>query len=204
MQSLAAAAACLPVTCSSVAALLLPPYAAQVSALTGLRLLYLHNAFNRNVRVPLAAWSALAPLRRLVFLSISGNQLQQLPPCVAGLTQLQAGAQLRWLEAACNGRLVQRVAAASVTHFMASSLAGCRQFASTLGLTLCCVLILWCWAVWDDAELQPCWLPWLSHSCQPELVGVSVVDVCSACTSKRTSLRRGCRCIPTCATCGSW
>lgn len=67
----------------------LPRFPDQVSALTGLRLLYLHNAFNRNVRVPLAAWSALAPLRRLVFLSISGNQLQQLPPCVAGLTQLQ-------------------------------------------------------------------------------------------------------------------
>jgi hypothetical protein len=60
-----------------------------VSALTGLRILYLHNAFNRNAAVPPGAWDALRPLTRLAFLSLSGNGLQAVPPAVAAMSWLQ-------------------------------------------------------------------------------------------------------------------
>ncbi len=51
-----------------------------------------HNAFHRSARVAPGDWDALRPLRRLAFLSISGNQLAALPPAVADMAQLQAGA----------------------------------------------------------------------------------------------------------------
>ncbi|EFN58645.1 hypothetical protein CHLNCDRAFT_140893 [Chlorella variabilis] len=68
----------------------LSTFPSQLSALTRLRILYLHNAFNRHVRIQPGDWQALAPLTRLAFLSISGNRLAALPPCVAAMSQLQA------------------------------------------------------------------------------------------------------------------
>ena len=59
----------------------------QLSALTNLRVLYLHNALD----VAPADWEALRPLARLAFLSISGNRLHELPPAVAAMPQLQVG-----------------------------------------------------------------------------------------------------------------
>jgi hypothetical protein len=68
----------------------------QLSALTNLRVLYLHNAFvHAPGQAPLDVaptdWEALRPLARLAFLSISGNRLHELPPAVAAMPQLQVG-----------------------------------------------------------------------------------------------------------------
>jgi hypothetical protein len=68
----------------------------QLSALTNLRVLYLHNAFvhapdQEPLDVAPADWEALRPLARLAFLSMSGNFLHTLPPAVAAMSQLQVG-----------------------------------------------------------------------------------------------------------------
>ena len=68
----------------------------QLSALTNLRVLYLHSAFVRTPgQEPLdgasADWEALRPLARLSFLSISANQCRKLPSAVAAMPQLQVG-----------------------------------------------------------------------------------------------------------------
>lgn len=64
----------------------------QVSALTNLRILYLHKTLGLWAEVPADAWEALRPLSALLFLSISGNSLYELPPVVAGMTQLRVSA----------------------------------------------------------------------------------------------------------------
>lgn len=61
----------------------------QISSLTRLRVLYLHNALHRTAAAAPADWEALRPLPRLAFLSISGNGLAALPPAVADATQLR-------------------------------------------------------------------------------------------------------------------
>lgn len=88
LSSLPSGPSCLPRTLTR--ALLSPsPCPLQVSALTNLRVLYLHNAFHRTARLAPADWDALRPLCRLAFLSISGNRLHQLPPAVACMRRLQ-------------------------------------------------------------------------------------------------------------------
>ncbi|KAL4440373.1 hypothetical protein ABPG75_003374 [Micractinium tetrahymenae] len=67
----------------------LTSFPTQLSSLTALRVLYLHNAFHRSARLAPGDGDALRPLCRLAFLSISANQLAALPPAVADMTQLQ-------------------------------------------------------------------------------------------------------------------
>ena len=63
-----------------------------MSLLTRLRILYLHRCFAAHPLAPPAGdWAALRPLRRLAFLSISGNKLPELPAVVRGMSQLQVG-----------------------------------------------------------------------------------------------------------------
>lgn len=65
------------------------PISLQISALTFLKILYLHGAFNHNATpVAEAAWDALRPLTALRFLAISGNCLPTLPPAVAQMSHL--------------------------------------------------------------------------------------------------------------------
>ncbi|PRW33171.1 small GTP-binding [Chlorella sorokiniana] len=61
-----------------------------VSALTRLKILYLHNAFSPNYMPPEAAWDALRPLTALRFLAVSGNSLPALPPAVVQMSHLLA------------------------------------------------------------------------------------------------------------------
>lgn len=69
----------------------------QVSCLTRLRVLYLHNALHRSAEVAPQDWDSLRPLARLAFLSVSGNGLAALPPAVADMTQLRVRACVRRL-----------------------------------------------------------------------------------------------------------
>lgn len=65
------------------------PLSLQISALTRLKILYLHGAFNHSAApVAEAAWEALRPLTALRFLAISGNCLPTLPPAVAQMSHL--------------------------------------------------------------------------------------------------------------------
>ncbi|PRW39121.1 adenylate cyclase [Chlorella sorokiniana] len=61
----------------------------QVSALTRLKVLYLHNAWHRSAALIPSDWDALQPLATsLRFLSISGNRLEALPFAVLGMPRL--------------------------------------------------------------------------------------------------------------------
>ena len=53
-------------------------------------MLYLHGVLAEGLPEAQAGWEALAPLRCLCFLSVSGNRLTELPAPVAALTQLRA------------------------------------------------------------------------------------------------------------------
>lgn len=68
----------------------------QVSQLTTLRVLYLHDMLHRTAPVAAGDWDALHPLRRLAFLSISCNRLAQLPPAVADMSQLRVSLGEGW------------------------------------------------------------------------------------------------------------
>ncbi|KAL4443597.1 hypothetical protein ABPG75_011334 [Micractinium tetrahymenae] len=61
----------------------------QISALSSLRILYLHNTFADAADLAPVDWEPLRALRHLVFLSISGNSLHHVPTVVLGLTQLR-------------------------------------------------------------------------------------------------------------------
>lgn len=67
----------------------------QVSRLTGLRILYLHDLTigdgQGGAHPQLGEWQALSPLCGLEFLSISANELEELPPAVVGMPALQVG-----------------------------------------------------------------------------------------------------------------
>lgn len=63
----------------------------QIASLINLRVLYLHNAFHRTAVIKAEQWEALRALRRLAFLSISGNHLTALPPAVADMSHLRVG-----------------------------------------------------------------------------------------------------------------
>ena len=61
----------------------------QISALTRLKVLYLHNAWHRSAGLLPSDWDALRPLATsLRFLSISGNRLEAVPPAVLGMPRL--------------------------------------------------------------------------------------------------------------------
>ncbi len=60
-----------------------------MSALTRLKVLYLHNAWHRSAALAPSDWDALQPLAAsLRFLSISGNRLEAVPPAVLGMQRL--------------------------------------------------------------------------------------------------------------------
>lgn len=67
----------------------------QVSALTNLRVLYLHDTFHRRAAVAPGDWDALRQLRRLSFLSVSCNRLAHLPPPVLEMTHLRVSGRSR-------------------------------------------------------------------------------------------------------------
>ncbi|KAL4447295.1 hypothetical protein ABPG77_007328 [Micractinium sp. CCAP 211/92] len=61
----------------------------QISALSRLKILYLHNTFADAADLAPADWASLRALRGLVFLSISGNSLHHVPTVVLNMTQLR-------------------------------------------------------------------------------------------------------------------
>ena len=63
----------------------------QLSALTRLRILYLHGIATSDAVPPEPSWDTLRPLTALRFLAISGNSLPQLPAAVAAMTHLRVG-----------------------------------------------------------------------------------------------------------------
>lgn len=67
-----------------------PAACAQLATLTRLRVLYLHGCMPEGES--LFSWEVLRPLTRIVFLAISQNRLEQLPPVVAGMAHLQVSA----------------------------------------------------------------------------------------------------------------
>lgn len=92
------------------------PLLPQLSTLTRLKVLYLHNAWHRTAALAPADWDALQPLARsLRFLSISCNRLEALPPAVLSMPQLlvrrRAGWQARQRAAAVGGGACSRASA---------------------------------------------------------------------------------------------